>query len=147
MSGLDQLSKRTRSRAESHLDDDEEIVTVLVGRSKQAMVVTNRQLLIVKSGLMAGAALNSKAGSFPLAAIAAVNVHTGRGVAALEIVPIGQETAEKPDLRAAFQLSNWLPCQPSLAGSAVVGELRAYVQSAGRSRSARAELSAFENDQ
>jgi hypothetical protein len=147
MPGLDQLSKRTRSRAESHLDEDEEIVTVLVGRSKQAMVVTNRQLLIVKSGLMAGATLGGKAGSFPLGSIAAVNLHTGRGVAALEVVPTGQETASKPDLRAAFQLSNWLPCEPSLAGSPVIGELRAYVKSEGRSRSARAELSAYENDQ
>jgi hypothetical protein len=146
MSALDQLSKRTRSRAENNLSDDEEIITVLVGRSKQAMVVTNRQLLIVKSGLMAGAALGGKAGSFPLAAITAINVHTGRGVAALEVVPAGQETSIKPDLRSAFQLSNWLPCQPSLASSAVIGELRAYVKSDGRSRTARAEHSAFQNE-
>jgi hypothetical protein len=146
VSALDQLHKRTRARAEIQLADDEEVITVLAGRSKQAMVVTNRQLLIVKAGLMAGAALSGKTGSFPLEKIAAINVHTGRGVAALEVVMDGEQSPAKPDLRAAFQLANWLPCGPSLGSSPVIVELRAFVQSGGRSRSARAELTAFEND-
>ena len=119
---------------------------MLSGRSRQAMVVTDRRLLIVKPGVLAGMALSAKAGSFPFATVAAINVHTGRGVAALEVVVTGQPRSAKPDLRAAFQLANWLPCHPSLSGSPVIGELRAFVLSGGRARSARAELSGFADE-
>jgi hypothetical protein len=66
-STLDQLPKRTQVLARSQLAEDEEVVAVLAGRSKQAMIVTDRQVLIVKPGWMAGAALGTKAGSFPFA--------------------------------------------------------------------------------
>jgi hypothetical protein len=143
-STLDQLPKRTQVLARSQLAEDEEVVAVLAGRSKQAMIVTDRQVLIVKPGWMAGAALGTKAGSFPFGVITAINVHTGRGIAALEIVSAAGPPSAKPDLRTAFQLPNWLPCDPSLGRSPVIAELRSYVRSGGRARSARAELSGFE---
>jgi hypothetical protein len=143
-SALDQLHKKARGLAERHLAGDEEVVAVLPGRSKQAMIVTDQRILVVKPGLMAGAWLGPKAASFPLATITAINVHTGRGVAALELVIAGSPTTAKPDLTTAYQLPNWLPCHSSLGSSPLIRELRAYVQSDGRSRSARAELSSFE---
>ncbi len=108
------------------------------------MIVTDRRILIVKPGLMAGAWLGPKAASFPLASITTVNAHTGRGIVALEIVIAGRPSSPKPDLTTAFQLPNWLPCHPSVGGTLMIQELRAYVQSDGRSRSARAELSSAE---
>ncbi len=143
-SSLDRLPKKARSLAESQLADDENVLTVIAGRSKQAMVVTDRQVLIVKPGFMAGAALNAKAASFPLSRITAINVHTGPGFAAIELVLAGRPEAAKPDLRAAYQLPNWLPCHASLGRSPMIGELRSHVQSGGRSRSARAALAGRE---
>jgi hypothetical protein len=146
-SGLDQLHKKARGLAERQLDSGEEIVAVVPGRSKQAMIVTDRRILLVKPGIMAGAWLGAKATSFPLTTITAVNVHSGRGVAALELVIVGHPTNAKPDLATAFQQPNWLPCSSSLGTSPVIRELRAYVQSDGRSRSARAELSSLQSNE
>lgn len=144
-SSLDQLHKKARTLAEGQLGDDEEVVAVIPGRSKQAMIVTDRRIVMVKPGILAGAWLGPKTASFPLAAITTINLHTGRGIAALELVLAGNPIKAKPELITAFQLPNWLPCHSSLGSSPVIGELRAYVQSDGRSRSARAELSSFES--
>jgi hypothetical protein len=139
-SALDRLHKKTRQAAETRLDDDEQVITVFEGRSKQALIVTDRQLVIVKPGLMAGVALGAKAAGFPFDRIEAINVHTGAGIAALEVVVTGHPDAGKPDLRAAFQKPNWLPCPRSLGDSPLIAELRAFVQSGGQARSARAAL-------
>jgi hypothetical protein len=143
---LDQLPKKARGLAASQLADGEDVITIFAGRSKQAMIVTDRQLLIVKPGFMAGAALNAKAAAFPLAKITAVNVHTGPGFAAIELVLAGRPATAKPDLRAAYQLPNWLPCRSSLGKSPLIGELRAHVESDGRARSARAALAGPASD-
>lgn len=144
-SALDQLHKKARRLAERQLADDEEVITVVSGRSKQAMIVTDRRILAVKPGLLSGAWLGPKAASFPLEEITTVNVHRGRGMTALELVIAGKPAQAKPDLTTAYQLPNWLPGPASLASSSVIGELRAYVESDGRSRSARAELSSFDS--
>ena len=141
MSLLDQLHRKTRQAAGSKLASDEDVITIFSGRSRQAMIVTDRQVLIVKPGFMAGAALGAKAASFSFESITTINVHSGPGVAALEVVAAGYPASGKPDLRAAYQLPNWLPCHRSVGLSPLVGELRAYVQSGGRARSARAALS------
>jgi hypothetical protein len=138
---LDDLHRKTRRAAESKLAGDEEIITVLAGRSKQALIVTDRQILIVKPGLAAGAALGAKAAGFSFESIIAINLHTGPGVAALEVVVADYEASGKADLRAAYQLPNWLPCHRAVGNSPLIGELRTYVQSGGRARSARAALS------
>src|ERR1700690_2908334 len=78
---LDRLHKKTRKVAERNLAGDEHVVTVVKGRSKQAMVVTDRQLLIIKAGSMAGVGFRAKATTFSLEDIAAINVHTGPGIA------------------------------------------------------------------
>jgi hypothetical protein len=140
-SALDQLHRKARALAERRLADTEEVITVFPGRSRQAMIVTDQQILIVKPGLMSGAWLGPKATSFPLTAITTINVHSGRGIAALELVLAGSQPRAKPDLTTAFQLPNWLPCHASLGTSPLIGELRTFVQSGGRSPSARAELS------
>ncbi|MGA2012860.1 MAG: hypothetical protein ABSH51_20310 [Solirubrobacteraceae bacterium] len=127
------------------MDASEEIITVVPGRSRQAMIVTERRILMVKPGLISGAWLGPKAASFPLTSITTVNVHTGRGIAALELVIAGSESTPKPDLTAAFQLPNWLPCHPSIGAALMIRVLRDYVQSDGRSRSARAELSSADS--
>lgn len=142
--GFHQLHRKARRLAELQLDDDEAVVVAVPGRSKQAMIVTDRRILMVKPGLVAGLWLGRKAASFPLATITAINVHSGPGIAALELVIAGKPPRAKPDLAAAYQLPNWLPCHSSLDGSPLVRELRAYVQSDGRSRSARAELSSYQ---
>jgi hypothetical protein len=98
---------------------------------------------MVKPGILSGAWVGPKAASFPLATITNINVHTGPGIAALELVIAGKPTEAKPNLRSAYQQTNWLPGDSSLGNSPLIRELRAYVQSDGRSRSARAELSAF----
>jgi hypothetical protein len=79
-----------------------------------------------------------------LTEITTVNVHTGRGMGALELVTAGHRREAKVDLRTAFQSPNWLPCHPSVSGSPLIRELRSYIESDGHSRSARAELAAFD---
>ncbi len=143
-SALDQLPDKARRLAEEHLVEGEDVVTVIPGRSKQAMIVTGRRILIVKSGFLAGAWLSPKLASFPLETITTINAHAGRGVVALELVVDGLPIKAKADLRAAYQLPNWLACQASVASPSLIRELRAYAQSDGRSRSARAELSGFD---
>lgn len=141
---IDELDNKARKLAESALGDGEGLVAVIRGRSKQAMIVTDRRIIMLKPGLLSGLWLGGKAAAFPLTEITTVHVHTGRGIGALELVTAGRPREAKADLRAAFQAPNWLPCHPSVSGSPLIGELRAYVQSDGRSRSARAELGAFD---
>jgi hypothetical protein len=140
-SALDRLHKKTRRVAERNLAGDEHVVTVLKGRSKQAMVVTDRQILIIKGGSMAGVGFRTKVTSFSFASIAAIHVHTGPGIAALEVVVVDSERARKPNLAGAYQKRNWLPCHPPMGDSPLIAELRAFVRSDGRSQSARAALS------
>jgi hypothetical protein len=141
---IGELHKKARKLAERTLGDDEELVAVIRGRSRQAMLVTDRRVIMVKPGLMAGAWLGPKAAGFPLTEITTVNVHTGRGMGALEVVVAGRPREAKADLTTAFQSPQWLPCHPSVSGSPLIGELRSYIQSNGQSRSARAELAAFD---
>jgi hypothetical protein len=141
---LAELDKKARKLGERTLEADEELVAVIRGRSKQAMIVTGRRIIIVKPGLLAGAWLGPKATTFPLTEITTVNVHTGRGMGALELVIAGRPREAKPDLTTAFQSPSWLPCHPSVSGSPLIAELRSYIQSDGQSRSARAELAAFD---
>jgi hypothetical protein len=138
------LHKKARKLAERTLGDDEELVAVIRGRSRQAMLVTDRRIIMVKPGLLAGAWLGPKAAAFPLTEITTVNVHTGRGMGALEVVIDGRPREAKADLSTAFQSPHWLPCHPSVSLSPLIGELRSYIQSNGKSRSARAELAAFD---
>jgi hypothetical protein len=141
---IEELDKKARKLVERTLDDDEELIAVIRGRSKQAMIVTGRRIIMVKPGLLAGAWLGPKAAAFPLTEITTINVHTGRGMGALEVVIAGRPREAKADLTTAFQSPNWLPCHPSVSGSPLIGELRSYIQSDGQSRSARAELAAFD---
>lgn len=138
---LDLLHKKTRRAAEKNLAGDEHIVSVLKGRFKQAMIVTDRQILIVTAGLMSGTGFRAKTASFPLASITAINLHTGPGLAALEVVAAGSERARKPNLNAAYQRTNWLPCRAPVGESPLIAELRTFVRSGGEARSARAALS------
>ena len=114
---------------------------MFAGRSKQWMVVTDRQLVIVKHGMMAGTGSATKVGAFPFAEITAINLHKGPRIAALEVVRSSHPANLKPDLRAAIQQSNWLPFKESPRSAERLRELRAFVQSGGRSRAARAALS------
>ena len=141
---IDRLHKKARKLAESALGDQEALVAVIPGRSKQAMIVTDRRILMVKPGVLAGAWLGPKAAAFALSQISTVNVHAGRGMGALELVIAGQPGKSKADLITAFQLPNWLPCHPQVSKSPLIAQLRAYIQSDGQSRNARAELSAFD---
>lgn len=141
---IDQLHQKARKLARAALGEDEELVAVIPGRSKQAMLVTDRRILMLKPGILAGAWLGPKAAAFPLTAITTINVHTGRGLGALELVITGNQKDLKPDLTTAFQAPNWLPCQPSVSGSSLIAELRTYVQTDGQSPSARAQLGAFD---
>jgi hypothetical protein len=141
---IEELDKKARKLAERILGTDEELVAVIRGRSKQAMIVTGRRIVMVKPGLLAGAWLGPKASAFLLTEITTVNVHAGRGVAALELVIAGRPREAKADLTTAFQSPSWLPCHPSVSSSPLIAQLRSYIQSDGQSRSARAELAAFD---
>ena len=133
---IEELDKKARKLAERTLGDSEQLVAVIRGRSRQAMIVTDRRIIMVKPGLLAGAWLGPKAAAFPLTEITTVNVHAGRGMGALELVIAGRPREAKADLTTAFQSPTWLPCHPSVSGSPLIGELRSYIHSDGRSRSA-----------
>lgn len=141
---VDRLHKKARKLAESALGDHEKLVAIIPGRSKQAMIVTEQRIVLVKPGVLAGAWLGPKVASFALTQISTLNVHAGPGMGALELVIAGQPGTSKPELITAFQLPNWLPCHPQVSTSPAMAQLRAYIQSDGRSRSARAELGAFD---
>jgi hypothetical protein len=139
-SPLHTLPDKARLAAEVQIADDEHAITVIEGRGKQALIVTDRQLVLVKHGLLAGVGRGVRVAGFALAEIEAINVYTGPKIAALEIVAPNYPASAKADLSEAFRRPNWLPCDRSLTGSALIGELRTFVQSEGRSRSARAAL-------
>lgn len=114
---IGELDKKARKLAEHALGVDEELVAVIRGRSKQAMIVTGRRIVIVKPGLLAGAWLGAKASAFLLTEITTVNVHAGRGMGGLELVIAGRPREARADLTTAFQSPRWLPCHPSVSGS------------------------------
>jgi hypothetical protein len=136
---LAQLHKRVRRVLDEVLTPEETVVALVRGKSRQVLVVTDARLVVVKPGMMAGAGLAAKWGSFPFDQIAAVNVYNGPGVSAIELLPRGQQPG-RADLRAAYHEPNWLPCDKTVAASPLIGELRTFVLSGGRSRSARAAL-------
>jgi hypothetical protein len=141
---IDHLHRKTRKLAEDTLDADEEIVAVIPGRSKHAMIVTHRRIVMLKPGVMSGAWLGPKVASFRLTEITGINVHSGPRMGALELVIAGRPQTAKPDMSTAFQSPTWLPCHPAVSGSPAIAELRAFAETDGRSRSARAELGAFD---
>jgi hypothetical protein len=141
---IEELHKKARKLAERALGDDEQVVAVIRGRSRQAMIVTDRRIVMVKPGLLAGPWLGAKAAAFALTEITTVNVHAGRGMGALELVIAGRAREAKADLTTAFQSPTWLPCHPSVSDSPLISELRSYIQSDGQSRSASTELAAFD---
>lgn len=142
---IEELHKKTRKLAERILaDGGEELVAVIRGRSRQAMIVTDRRIVMVKPGLLAGPWLGAKAAAFALTEITTVNVHAGRGMGALELVIAGRAREAKADLTTAFQSPTWLPCRSSVSDSPLIGELRSYIKSDGQSRSAYTELAAFD---
>jgi hypothetical protein len=137
---IDQLHKKARKATDRMLGPDEDVITVVLGRSGQALIITDTRILVIKPGMMAGAGRGAKASSYPHDQLASINVYTGPGVAAVELVPMGQQPSRETDLRASYQLPNWLPCDKATAASTQIAELRTFVQSGGRSRSARAAL-------
>jgi hypothetical protein len=141
---IEELDKKARKLAERTLGDGEQVVAVIRGRSRQAMIVTDRRIIMVKPGLLAGPWLGAKAAAFALTEITTVNVHAGRGMGALELVIAGRAREAKADLTTAFQSPTWLPCHPSVSNSPLIGELRSYIHSDGQSRSAYTELAAFD---
>jgi hypothetical protein len=107
---IEELDKKARKLAERALEDDEPLVAVIRGRSKQAMIVTERRIVMVKPGLLAGAWVGPKVVAFPLSEITTVNTHSGPGVGALELVVADRPRDTKADLRTAFLSPTWLPC-------------------------------------
>ena len=61
---IDHLHKKARKLAQGSLGGDEELIAVIPGRSKQAMIVTDRRILMVKPGILSGAWLGPKTASF-----------------------------------------------------------------------------------
>ena len=57
---LAELDKKARKLGERTLEADEELVAVIRGRSKQAMIVTGRRIIIVKPGSWLGRGLDPR---------------------------------------------------------------------------------------
>jgi hypothetical protein len=75
---IDELDKKARKLAERALGDGDELVANIRARSKQAMIVTDRRIVMVKPGLPGRGVAGPKAAAFPLTEITTVNVHAGR---------------------------------------------------------------------
>lgn len=133
MSATAGLHKKTCAILAKQLTADEQVITVLEGRAKQALVVTNQRLLLIKPGFMAGATLGANVTSFAFATVNGINAHVSMGGGVIEIVSSGhqafRQTGGGHDFnKASYELPNCLPCDRNVAQSSVIAELRTYVQ-------------------
>jgi hypothetical protein len=91
---MDNLKRREEQVLRQNLLTDEQVIDQLVGRYDQALVLTDRKLLIIKGGLMAGVTFGAKATSFDYRTIT-VEVRTGMLQGVLEIASGGISGAER----------------------------------------------------
>jgi hypothetical protein len=73
----DRLGGRERDLLTANLAPGEEILGQYVGRHGQALVVTDRRVLIIKTGMLAGQAFGGRAFHFDYRTIASVEVRVG----------------------------------------------------------------------
>ena len=137
---LEILNSRERKLAEENLNPGEKVLFCLVGSFDQALVALEERLLIIKVGIMAGAAFGGRVTSFHYKDITGIEVNTGLINGVIEISTPSYQATEEKDWwstdrdRAPAKLSNCLPiCKANLKEyQPYLEKLRAQIREAKR---------------
>lgn len=95
---MDRLGKKEGKLLEQNLSDGEKVLSVCVGSSGQAVILTDKKVLFVKVGYMAGQAFGGKAITYSYDNITSVEVKTGIMTGVFEIASGGVQ---------GYERSNW----------------------------------------
>jgi hypothetical protein len=112
---LNTLAGTTRKHLEPQLRPDENVIGVIKGPSKQALVALETRLFIVKPGLMAGSAFGAKVTAFDYRQITAIELNKKLTTAVIEVIAAGYQGTRKTsfwsqeDGEDAWKTSNCLP--------------------------------------
>lgn len=137
---LQQLRKREREAVEAHVRSTDEIHGVMVGAANQGLVALQDRLIIVKSGVQAGAMGGNRVTTFPYADIISIEANTGMVNAVVEVLTAAYSGGAEKDFwsrdrdRDPFKANNCLPTTKSALASAqgFLNEVRAMIAQAKR---------------
>ena len=109
---LENLHKKARGPLERSLTQGEEVHDWVSGSSHQAMALTDRRVIVIKPGFMAGSAFGANASSFPLQDITSLEVRKRWGTSFLVVRTAGSSTADPTLLDKSadgYKLPNVIP--------------------------------------
>ncbi|MCW3001929.1 MAG: hypothetical protein JWQ20_1227 [Conexibacter sp.] len=124
MTPLDLLPDKTRKAAAEQLRADDEVLGVINGSSKQAIVALADRILVIKPGFMAGATFGASVTAFPYRNISAIEVNVKMFNGVIELVAAGYDGRKPTDFWSSdknkdpFKLSNCLPITKDIAKKA-----------------------------
>jgi hypothetical protein len=101
---MDKLGSREASLLIAALLPGEKVLGQYVGRHGQALVITDRQVLILKAGMMAGQTFGGRSSSFPYRSIRSAQVRYGTDSDYFEIA-----TGETQSIGGAAKAPNCVP--------------------------------------
>jgi hypothetical protein len=92
---MHKLGKKEEARVKENLLPGEKVICQCVGPYGQALVLTDRKALIIKTGFMAGSTFGAKVTSFDYRNITAVEVRMGPLSGAFQIAAGGMQASDK----------------------------------------------------
>jgi hypothetical protein len=109
---LDKLHKKARGPIDQTLTPNEKVRSCITGMSKQAMVLTDQRIVVVKPGMMAGVTFGANVTSFSLPTITAVEFSKRFGTSLLVIraagAPVVNPTTSSGPA-SGYELPNVIP--------------------------------------
>lgn len=112
---ISDLSSKNQKFLASHMNEGESLEFFIVGASDQAVVALSDRLLVLKSGLLAGATFGGRAASFYYQDITSVEVNTGLLNGVIEICCASHQGSTQKDYWSSdknsdpFKVSNCIP--------------------------------------
>lgn len=91
----DNLGKREAKLLNQNLISDERVISTCVGSYGQAVVLTNKKVLIIKCGIFAGQTFGGKVSTYNYDTITSVEVRIGLSLGVFEIATGGVQGYEK----------------------------------------------------
>ena len=115
---LSALNGKTQKLLQGHLAPGESVQICLVGNSSQALIATDRRLMVAKAGIMAGATFGGTVTSFNFGDVNGIEVQTHITTAVIEVITAGYQNREvsywSSDKKSdPYKLPNCVPIQKS----------------------------------
>ena len=100
------LGKKEAEVLAQNLGSDETVLGIVIGRFGQAIVATNKKMLVVKNGFMSGQAFGNKATSFDYRNIVGVEVRKGLTQCEFELLAGGLMNNQSNSMKAKANMAN-----------------------------------------